>query len=241
MGSRGYVLVHVVLAFRLSRQIERENAAGEEDALTHADETLDIHRAARQLGVHPQTVRRLARRNEIPAFKVGKVWRFSRDALRRWAETHHRRSRGARVLVVDDEKAVRDLMRRWLTREGYDVRTASGGEQALAQMRMEAPDVVLLDLSMPEMDGPTLLAGIREEYGSLPIIVVTGYADSDLMSAALQYGPLVVLPKPVEGERVVETVRMALGNHRPIRPPANRDREVARRRQGEGDALAAGN
>ena len=194
--------------------------------MVDADDTLDIHRAARQLGVHAQTVRRLARRNDIPAFKVGKVWRFSRNALLQWAETHHLRSRAACVLVVDDEVPVQEVLRRWLTREGYDVRTASGGEEALARMRMETPDVVLLDLSMAEMDGPTLLARIRDEYGLLPVIVVTGYPDSALMSAALQYGPLVMLPKPAERERVLETVQLALGEQRPMPVAANRNREV---------------
>ena len=77
IGSREDVPFPAVPLFAPWRWTEGEVAAMRDDALTHADETLDIHGAARQLGVHAQTVRRLARRNEIPAFKVGEVRRFS--------------------------------------------------------------------------------------------------------------------------------------------------------------------
>ena len=71
-----------------------------------AEETLalTIHEAARFLGAHPQTVRKLAKKGEIPSFKVGREWRFRRDALQRWVDTHHLRSRGPEVLVVEDRK-----------------------------------------------------------------------------------------------------------------------------------------
>lgn len=173
-------------------------------------ETLDIHEAAKLLGVHEQTVRRLARKNDIPSYKVGRLWRFDRAALHRWAETHHERTRAANILVVDDEPGIRDFVRRVLELEGYGVSTASDGPEALALMQRQAPDVVLLDLKMPGMAGPTVLKKIRKAHGALPVIIITGYPDSDLMAEALRYAPVLMLPKPVEQDQVLEAVGVAL-------------------------------
>lgn len=184
--------------------------------MAYEDETLDIHDAARQLGVHAQTVRRLARQNRIPAYKVGKVWRFSRGALRRWADAHHERVRGASILVVDDERITHDLTRRILEPEGYRVSPAFGGAEALALMRRETPDVVLLDLRMPDMPGPDVLKEIRRAHGALPVIIITGYPDGELMHEALRYSPVMMLAKPVTPEQLLESVRLVLGEGREV-------------------------
>lgn len=173
-------------------------------------ETLTIREAAAFLGAHPQTVRKLARRGGIPAFKVGQDWRFRKDALERWVDTHHARSRKPRVLVVDDEGAMREVTRRVLESEGYDVATAADGAEALNRMLGEAPSVVLLDLEMPVMDGPTTLKAIREAHGDVPVIIITGYPDSDLMSRSLEYGPLLVLAKPFRKQQLLEGILTAL-------------------------------
>jgi len=178
--------------------------------VTYEDETLDIHGAARQLGVHEQTVRRLARENGIPAYKVGKVWRFSRQALRRWAETRYERSRSLSVLVVDDDKMIRDLVRRLLEPNGYRVATASGGEEGLRYVSQDTPDLVLLDLKMPGMNGAEFLRRFRQEHADTPVMVVTGYPDSELMSQAMRYGPITLLGKPLETDRLVRSVGLAV-------------------------------
>ncbi len=174
------------------------------------DRGLNAREAARLLGAHVETVRRLARKGDIPAFKLAKDWRFNGAELRRWAETHHERSRSASILVVDDEEVVCDILRRVLEGDGYDVSCACDGAEALELMRREVPDLVTLDLRMPGMSGPAVLKAIREAHGALPVIIITGYPDSELMADALDYGPILLVRKPIESHDVLQSVRLAL-------------------------------
>ena len=180
--------------------------------MARSKEALTTRKAAELLGAHVETIRRLARRGEIPCYKMGKDWRFRRDALRRWMATHHERSglRSAHVLIVDDEESIRSFIRRTLEPEGYRVSTASTSPEALDLMRQEAPDAVFLDLKMPGMNGPAVLKEIRADYGALPVIVITGYPDSEMMMEVLRHAPVLMLPKPVDSGRLVEATRLAL-------------------------------
>jgi excisionase family DNA binding protein len=178
-----------------------------------------IREAAAFLGVHEQTVRRLSRRGAIPCFKVGRDWRFRKEALLRWSEEHHERSAKSRagetgacsVLVIDDEEKVCRALAGMLQRIGCRVRTATRGRDGLALVREEPPDLILLDLKMPDMNGPQLLAELRAEHPHLPVVIVTGYPDGRLMLEASQHAPLMMLAKPVEKELLERTVRVAIG------------------------------
>ena len=173
-------------------------------------DVLDARQAATYLGVHEETLRRLARERKVPAYKVGGGWRFNRSTLYHWAESQHTVHRQRNVLVVDDDPTVCDVIRRTLERAGYRVTTAASGREALQDLQRSVHDLVLLDLKMPEMDGPSTLRELRKTYGPLPVIIVTGYPESDLMAQALHYSPLMLLAKPLEPARILEAVRMAL-------------------------------
>ena len=111
------------------------------------------------------------------------------------------------VLVIDDDPATLDMMRQLLASERYNVRTALDGHEGLLQMRQHAPDIVLLDLAMPNLSGPATLKEIRKDWGAIPVIVHTGFADGDLMKEALAFSPFTLLAKPCPAEQVLETVR----------------------------------
>lgn len=178
------------------------------------DEILDAREASKYLKINEQTLRRLARNNEIPAFRVGGNWRFKRSSLDRWAESQELKRRLPHVLVVDDEDAIRVSLQRLLELEHFQVTTADGGVAALEAIREKVPDVVLLDMKMPDMDGPTVLQEIRKAWGSLPVIILTGYPDSELVRSALQFSPITLLAKPATPEQVVTTVRGLIGNQK---------------------------
>ena len=175
---------------------------------------VNARRAAELLGLHEETVRRLARENKIPSFKVGGVWRFNKHSLHQWAESqsvrYPPRPNLETVLVVDDEEYIREIVGRIVEEAGYRVMTASGGAEALDMMRREPPDIVLLDLKMPDMDGPTTLKEIREIYRLLPVIVITGYPESELVAEMLSFCPVTLLAKPLEPELVLQTIRTVL-------------------------------
>ena len=113
----------------------------------------------------------------------------------------------ANLLVIDDDPAMRDMLRQLLTAEPYNVRTACDGIEGLQEMRRQVPDIVLLDLAMPNLDGPATLKEIRKDWGQIPVIVHTAFADSDRMKQALAYSPFTLLAKPCPADQVLETVR----------------------------------
>jgi excisionase family DNA binding protein len=174
-------------------------------------EVLNAQETATLLGVHTETVRRLARRGEIPSLKFGKDWRFRKDALRRWLEERERSSGRRSVLVVDDEEKVCNALARTVDRIGCRARQALSGAIALKLVASDVPDLILLDLKMPDMNGPQFLEELRKTQPELPVVIVTGYPDSELMKEAAQYAPLMMLPKPVDRELLERTVRVALG------------------------------
>ena len=174
------------------------------------DDILDARGAAELLGIHEETLRRLARENKVPAFKVGGVWRFSKNSLYNWAGSQPARQTTKSVLVVDDEEYIRDTVGRTLQGEGFLVTTACGGAEALELMREHVPDLVLLDLKMPGMDGAATLKKIRETHGAIPVIIITGFPDSDLVNRALEYSPITLLAKPVQSTDLIQAVKMIL-------------------------------
>ena len=86
----------------------------------------------------------------------------------------------SKILVIDDEQSIRDLLDRLLRRKGYDVVLAESGRKGLDLFRRERPDVIVLDLKMPEMDGLTVLRQIRSLNRSQPVIVLTGSRTAEM-------------------------------------------------------------
>jgi len=172
---------------------------------------LNTQQAAQLLGVHAETVRRLARQGILPSFKLGSDWRFNRDALLNWAQGGRDEQARATVMVVDDEKAIRRYLEETLRDDGYRVLCAADGFEALQLADSVVPDVVILDLLMPGMTGAEVLGEIRKRFGWVPVIVLTGHPHGNLMEQVLAHSPVTVLAKPVTAERVSLTVRQALG------------------------------
>ncbi len=104
----------------------------------------------------------------------------------------------AKILVVDDEPAVRRLIEQFLTDRGYEVRLAENGREALAAFDGFAPDVVLLDMAMPELNGVETLKRIAARYPALPVIMVTVNDDIPTTSQVLQLGAADYVPKPFD-------------------------------------------
>jgi CheY-like chemotaxis protein/anti-sigma regulatory factor (Ser/Thr protein kinase) len=113
----------------------------------------------------------------------------------------------ANLLIIDDDPEMLELLSTLLTSEQYNVRTARDGAEGLEQMRRQSPDMVVLDLAMPKLNGPDTLKEIRQHWGAVPIIIHTGFAHGDLMKQALEYSPFTLLAKPSTTEQVLETIR----------------------------------
>jgi len=103
-----------------------------------------------------------------------------------------------KVLVVDDELEVRQVLREFLSRRGYDVTTASGGAEAVAIVETVKPDLILLDVAMPEMDGVETLKRIVAIEPTLAVIMVTANSDIGTTSKLLALGAVDYVPKPFD-------------------------------------------
>jgi CheY-like chemotaxis protein len=106
------------------------------------------------------------------------------------------------VLVIDDEAGVRDLMHRFLAREGFHVVTAAGGEEGLRRARELQPDAITLDVMMPGLDGWAVLSALKAEPGlaDIPVVMLTIVDDKNLGYAL---GAADYLTKPIDRERLV--------------------------------------
>jgi len=114
------------------------------------------------------------------------------------------------VLVVDDEKNIRRTLRMVLEAEGYEVREAESAEEALPLLEAEPVDLGIFDVRLPGMDGLGLLARARDLWRDLPVIVISGHAETPDVVLAMQRGAVDFFGKPVDRERVVVSVRNAL-------------------------------
>ena len=110
--------------------------------------------------------------------------------------------------AMGDEPELRDFVKNALEPAGFAVSTADHGKVALQSVAIQRPDLVVLDLNMPDIDGPEILKQLRERWASLPILIFTGFPDGALMSRALESGPFTLLAKPCNSDELVATVRM---------------------------------
>ena len=120
----------------------------------------------------------------------------------------------ASVLVVDDEAAIRDSLHMILEYEGYRVDEAANGSQALTKVAERAPDAVVLDIKMPEMDGLELLKALRERGYDMPVLMISGHADVATAVEATRRGAYDFFEKPLQRERVLLSLRNAVESYR---------------------------
>lgn len=134
-----------------------------------------------------------------------------------------------RILVVDDQQANLQVVSALLSRKGYEVATATNGNDALASLRARAPDLVLLDMLMPGMDGFELLAELRKDpaLAQLPVVFLTVAQDRDLLLRAFDSGAVDYVTKPFMPEELLARVEAHLG----LKRMRDRLERVARERQ----------
>ena len=115
------------------------------------------------------------------------------------------------ILLVDDDLQVVKFYRKALEAGGYAVKATTSGKDALALLRQQQPDLMILDLNMPEVDGFDLLKIERTEFPYLRILVISGYLKGALLDAAKFVGATATLEKPVTAEALVAKVRDMIG------------------------------
>ena len=120
------------------------------------------------------------------------------------------KAKSERILVVEDDRASRDLFTRLLAYEGYAVLTASDGAEGLERALVEGPDLVLLDLNLPRMDGLEVLRALQERRYNKPVILMTVFGSEEVIVEALRLGIRDYLAKPCSPEELYGAVERAL-------------------------------
>lgn len=116
-----------------------------------------------------------------------------------------------RVLIVDDESQIRDMLREWLTRTGYEVVDASDGKQAIEILRRQSFDVVVADILMPEKDGLEVIMYLQRESPLTRCVAISAPSNRVFLQSAQLLGATRVVEKPFTGAEVEAAIREALG------------------------------
>ncbi len=144
----------------------------------------------------------------------------------------------SRILVIDDEAAIRDSLRMTLEYEGYECILAATGPEGLLMAEREMPDLVLLDVKMPGMDGLEVLERLRAAHETLPVIVVSGHGTISTAVEATKKGAFDFIEKPFASDRVLVSLRNALDQRQLRDENRTLKRAVEVRHQMIGDSAA---
>ncbi len=195
-----------------------------EDVFLTTDEVLDY------LQVNLRTVYRLIHAGKIPAVRVGRQWRFRKVDIDAWLgsqraagtvqpaassagsqvaepESPHR----PRILVVDDEEGIRDLLTKTLALAEYDVEAVGDGRAAAARLRSGSYDLMITDLKMPVMDGLSLIRESKRLAPDLPIVIITAFPTEASAIEAINLGVAGYLTKPFRIAKILSTAAKVLG------------------------------
>ncbi|MBP1620696.1 MAG: ntrX, partial [Acidobacteria bacterium] len=118
--------------------------------------------------------------------------------------------RSGTILVVDDERGIREMLQAVLQDEGLAVTTVGSGEEALSALSRELFDLILLDVWLPGMDGLEVMRQVRAAGHRMPVVMISGHASAELAARAIREGALDFIEKPLSLERVLVSVRNAL-------------------------------
>jgi len=119
--------------------------------------------------------------------------------------------KGMKILIIDDENDLRDMMKEVLEGEGYQVFCASNGAAGIQLNEAMNPDVILLDLNMPAMDGIETLRNIRNTDSNVDVVILTGYGCPDTIRDAADLNVSEYLSKPFENKELLSIIGRAFG------------------------------
>jgi excisionase family DNA binding protein len=185
-------------------------------APTSDPDWLTLGQAAKYLGVAQSTIRKWSDQGRVPAFYTpGGHRRYRRPDLDNFLNRSGpggNAQQGPLVLIVDDDERVREYVRVNLEMEGYSVREAGNAEEGLAVLEDVSPDLVLLDVMMPEVDGWEMLRRVQERHGvgAIPVVMFSGKVDDEAAAEATARGAQGFLGKPFDPQQLIEHAKQLL-------------------------------
>lgn len=132
-----------------------------------------------------------------------------------------------RILVIDDDTDICLLLRRFLSKNGYEVAIANDGATGLATLESFTPDLVLTDFRLGDMDGATILLKIKELFPQVPVLIITGYSDIKVAINVMKQGAYDYITKPLFPDEILLTIKKALSHATQYIHPAENKKEIA--------------
>ena len=175
-------------------------------------EWLTLGQAAKYLGVAQSTIRKWSDQGRVPAFYTpGGHRRYRRRDLDSFLDRSGpggSTQAGPLVLIVDDDERVREYVRVNLEMEGYAVREAGSAEEGLSVLEDASPDLILLDVMMPEVDGWEMLRRVQERHGvgAIPVVMFSGKVDEGADEATAR-GAQGFLGKPFDPQQLIDRAK----------------------------------
>jgi len=208
------ILLKIVVFERQPRLWESSlasNPPGKPKPTTMADEDppelMTVKETAEYLRIPLPTVYYLVQRGQLPAIQIGGRWRIKRSLLDRDILKTDEGGQPT-VLVVDDDPALQTLFKQFLKKAGFGRIVVGTGAEALTYAEKQRFDLVFLDLKLPDIPGDELYAKLKKIYPDLPIVIITGYPDSEILTKILSSGPVTVIKKPIEYDQLNRTVKI---------------------------------
>lgn len=176
---------------------------------------MTVKETAEYLRIPVPTVYYLVQRGQLPAVQIGGRWRIKRDAIDR--DVLHTEQQGQpTVLVVDDDEDIQAMFKLFLKKSGFSRLIVGTGEDALAALAKQKFDFCFLDLQLPDITGDEIYKRAKKVDPALPIVIITGHPDSEMLDNILKHGPVTVLKKPLQLAHLKQTLRQ-LGRENPAK------------------------
>jgi excisionase family DNA binding protein len=185
-------------------------------APTSDPDWLTLGQAAKYLGVAQSTIRKWSDHGRVPAFYTpGGHRRYRRPDLDNFLNRSGpggSSQQGPLVLIVDDDQRVREYVRVNLEMEGYAVREAGSADEGLGVLEEVSPDLILLDVMMPEVDGWEMLRRVQERHGvgAIPVVMFSGKVNERSAAEASARGAQAFVGKPFDPQQLIEHAKQLL-------------------------------
>jgi excisionase family DNA binding protein len=168
---------------------------------------LTVKETAKYLRIPLPTVYYLVQRGQLPAIQIGGRWRIKKNALDKDI-LKEEKSGQPTVLVVDDDESLQNLFKLFLKKIGFSRVVVGTVKEAITALEKQKFDLVFLDLKLPDGPADDVYDFVKREQPDCPIIIITGYPDSEMLDRILAKGPITVLKKPLKTEQLQQTVRI---------------------------------
>jgi excisionase family DNA binding protein len=171
------------------------------------NDLITVKETAEYLRIPLPTVYYLVQRGQLPAVQIGGRWRVKKslidsDILRRRGETQ------PTVLVVDDDLGLQEMFKLFLKKAGFSRVIVGTGKEAIAALSKKKFDLCFLDLMLPDIMGDEVFKVAKAKHPSMPVVIITGYPDSEILDNILKLGPVTVLKKPLKVNQLSLTLKM---------------------------------